>query len=73
MLNDEGAVVSGEPRQGKDGEPVLLFVDGHTSRWSLAAILYLLKHNVFAFCLPSHTSMCAPPSDCRRACVAPRL
>ena len=61
MLNDEDAVANGEPRQGKDSEPVLLFVDGHTSRWSLAAILHLLKHNVFAFCLPSHTSMCAPP------------
>ena len=61
VLNDDDAVAAGEPRQGKGGEPVLLIVDGHASRWSLSAILYLLEHNVFAFCLPSHTSMCAVP------------
>ena len=59
VLNDDEAVAAGEPRQGKGGEPVILIVDGHASRWSLSAILYLLEHNVFAFCLPSHTSMCA--------------
>ena len=59
VLNDDEAMAAGEPRQGKGGEPVILIVDGHASRWSLSAILYLLEHNVFAFCLPSHTSMCA--------------
>lgn len=49
--------------QGKGGEPVFLFVDGHASRWSLAALNHLLSHNVFCICLPSHTSIWAQPND----------
>lgn len=50
-------------RQGKGGEPVFLIVDGHASRWSLTALHHLLTHNVYAICLPSHTSIWAQPND----------
>ena len=37
--------------------------DGHTSRWSYAGISYLLKNNVWPFCLASHSSAWAQPCD----------
>ena len=73
VLNDDDAVASGEPWQGQGGEPVILFVDGHASRWSLSANFYLLQHNVFAFCLPSHTSMCVVSQTPPHRSTAPFL
>ena len=35
-----------KPGQGKGGRPVLLFFDGHTSRWSYEALNYLMENNV---------------------------
>lgn len=49
--------------QGKGGEPVILFLDGHGSRWNVAALRYLMANNVFPFFLPSHTSVWSQPND----------
>ena len=49
--------------QGKDGEPVFLFVDGHSSRWPLRALRHLQDHNVFCIVLPSHTTIWSQPND----------
>jgi hypothetical protein len=45
------------------GKPVLLFLDGHASRWSLAALLKLRENNVFVFCVPSHSTIWSQPND----------
>ena len=49
--------------QGKGGDGHILFLDGHASRWNLAAIEYLMENNVFPFFLPSHTSIWTQPND----------
>ena len=49
--------------QGKGKRPVFLFLDGHSSRWNVSALLYLIQNNVFPFFLPSHTSVWAQPND----------
>src|SRR6056297_3494340 len=49
--------------QGPDGDPVLLFFDGHTSRWNMSALLYMERNNVHGICLPSHTSIWSQPND----------
>jgi len=45
--------------QGLRGAPVVLYIDGHNSRWSYEGLKYLRENNVIAFCLPSHTSIWA--------------
>jgi len=45
------------------GKPALLFLDGHASRWSVNALFYLRKNNVFVFCVPSHTTIWSQPND----------
>jgi len=47
-----------------DHEPVILFLDGHASRWNTQALKYLLDNNVFVFFFASHTSIWAQPNDC---------
>jgi len=47
-----------------DHEPLILFLDGHASRWSISALRLLLNNNVFPFFLPSHTSIWSQPNDC---------
>jgi hypothetical protein len=49
---------------GKDKKPVILFLDGHTSRWSLEALEIFRQNNVYCICLPSHTSIWSQPNDC---------
>jgi hypothetical protein len=49
--------------QGKDGEGVILFVDGHSSRFTLQGLLHLYSNNVYVFILPSKTSVWAQPND----------
>ena len=49
--------------QGKGGDPHILFLDGHASRWNLQAINLLMSNNVFPFFLPSHTSVWTQPND----------
>ena len=47
---------------GKDGEPVILFLDGHSLRWDVSSLLYLISNNVFPFILPSHTLIWTQPN-----------
>ncbi len=44
--------------------PIILCLDGHKSRWCVAAIEYLHDNNVWPFVLPSHTSTLTQPNDC---------
>ena len=39
--------------QRKDTEPVILFIDGHSSLWDSSSLLYMMENNVFF--LPSFT------------------
>ena len=43
--------------------PHILFLDGHASRWNLAALRYLMANKVYPFFLPSHTSVWTQPND----------
>ena len=54
------------PKQKEGEAPVarILFLDGHSSRWSVAALRYLMENHVFPFFLPSHTSIWSQPNDC---------
>ena len=49
--------------QGKGGLPCILFLDGHVSRWNVAAMRYLMLNNVFPFYLASHTTIWSQPND----------
>jgi hypothetical protein len=40
-----------------DSGPMILFLDGHGSRWNVHALEYLMNNNVFPFFLASHTSI----------------
>jgi len=44
-------------------QPVILFLDGHGSRWNLDALQFLMSNCVFPFILPSHTSIWSQPND----------
>jgi hypothetical protein len=44
--------------------PVILFLDGHASRWNTQALKHLQDNNVFVFFFASHTSIWAQPNDC---------
>jgi hypothetical protein len=48
----------------EDHDPVVLFLDGHASRWNTQALKYLHDNNVFVFFFASHTSIWAQPNDC---------
>ena len=48
----------------EEHDPVVLFLDGHASRWNTQALKYLDDHNVFVFFFASHTSIWAQPNDC---------
>ena len=50
--------------QGKGKKPVFLFLDGHSSRYSIEAGAYLLENNVIGVIIPSHTSSWAQLNDC---------
>ena len=47
-----------------DHEPVILFLDGHASRWNTQALKCLLDNNVFVFFFASHAPVWAQPNDC---------
>jgi hypothetical protein len=47
-----------------DHDPVILFLDGHASRWNTQALKYLHDNKVFVFFFASHTSIWAQPNDC---------
>jgi len=38
-------------------------MDGHVSRWNIAALRYLMLNSVYPFFLPSHTSIWSQPND----------
>lgn len=48
---------------GKGGKPAILVLDGHSSRWDLAALLYLRDNNVHGIVIPSHTSIFSQVND----------
>jgi hypothetical protein len=48
----------------QDHGPQILLLDGHASRWSKAALLYLINNKVWPFFIASHTSIWAQPNDC---------
>jgi hypothetical protein len=48
----------------EDHEPVILFLDGHASRWNTQALKYLSDNKIYLFFFASHTSIWAPPNDC---------
>jgi len=45
----------GKTRQGAKYH--ILFLDGHSSRWSVEGLDILKANNVIAICIPSHTSV----------------
>lgn len=45
-------------------DPIILLLDGHSSRWDIPALKYLFENRVYAFYLPSHTSVWSQPNDC---------
>ena len=47
----------------KDHGHVILFLDGHGSRWSVPTLRLLTENNVFPFFFASHTSIWAQPND----------
>ena len=47
---------AGHGRVNGPGRNVELLLDGHTSRWTFAGLLKLIKRDYFPFCIPSHTS-----------------
>ena len=48
---------------GPGYQPVILFLDGHNSRWNDDALEYLLLNNVYCLFLPSKTSIWSQPND----------
>lgn len=46
------------------GHPMVLLLDGHTSRWDYVALRYLIDHGFFPFFIASHTSAWHQPNDC---------
>jgi hypothetical protein len=58
-----GGGSSGARCMSAGGKPALLFLDGHASRWSVNALFYLRKNNVFVFCVPSHTTIWSQRND----------
>ena len=49
--------------QGMNWLPVILFLGGHSSRWDVAALMYLMKHKVFPSFIASHISVWDQPND----------
>ena len=48
----------------KHGKPMILVLDGHTSRWTHQVLKTLIEGGFFPFCIGSHTSAWAQPNDC---------
>mmetsp|Transcript_30951 Transcript_30951/g.31228 ORF Transcript_30951/g.31228 Transcript_30951/m.31228 type:complete len:157 (-) Transcript_30951:360-830(-) len=40
-----------------NGLSIIIFLDGHSSCWDVAALLYLMRHNIFLFFIASRTSV----------------
>lgn len=48
----------------KHRHPMIVLLDGHTSRWTHHGLQVLIKHAFFPFCIGSHTSAWDQPNDC---------
>ena len=48
----------------KHGHPLILLLDGHTSRWSYKGIMTLMEAGIFPYFIGSHTSAWAQSNDC---------
>lgn len=48
---------------GKDN-PIILLIDGHTSRWSYKGLMTLIDGGIYPYFIGSHTSAWAQPNDC---------
>ena len=57
---DQGGAIDGV-KEG--GQPVILFLDGHASRWSSVAHHYFMRNNIHVICVPSHTTIWSQPND----------
>ena len=44
--------------------PLILLIDGHTSRWTHAGLMHLNDNCIYPFCIASHTSAWAQANDC---------
>ena len=54
---ETGAVIK------EGGQPVLLFLDGHASRWADLGFFTLMQNNIYPICVPSHTTIWSQPND----------
>ena len=50
-------------KAGGSESPEFLYLDGHSSRWNLPGLRYLISNGVHPFFLPSHTSVWTQPND----------
>ena len=44
--------------------PIILLLDGHTSRWSYKGLMTLINAGIYPYFIGSHTSAWAQPNDC---------
>ena len=54
----------GERGRCKKDDPIILMLDGHTSRWTHAGLMHLNENHIYPFCVASHTSAWAQANDC---------
>ena len=47
----------------KENSPIVLFLDGHSSRLSISVIRFAFQHNIKLIILPAHTSSITQPLD----------
>lgn len=47
----------------KHGNPLILIIDAHTSRWSYAGLMTLIGAGVYPYFIGSHTSAWHQPND----------
>ena len=47
----------------KHGHPMIVLLDGLTSRWTHYGLMTLIKRGFFPFCIGSHTSAWDQPND----------
>lgn len=48
----------------RHGHPLIILLDGHTSRWSYKGLMTLIAAGIFPFFIGSHTSAWDQPNDC---------
>ena len=54
---------AGYGRVNGPGHNIEMYLDGHTSRWTFAGLLKLIKRGFFPYCIPSHTTIIWQPND----------